>query len=81
MNPILLKIFQTVWDLNNQTAVDWFFDFSGHVDTITVYYRPQTEPCSCGHAPETELVYLACVQPDDDQEALENLLIELKTYF
>lgn len=81
-NIKILKILDLVCQLNKVTKDDWFFDFSGHVDSITINYNKIVqEKCSkCRTSERTEAVYLAQVMSVEENENLDDLIKELETH-
>ena len=73
------EIIGLIYDLNEKTKHEWFFNFSGHVKTVSVYYsRVVKEKCDyCGSGKEAKSVYLTY---STSYNGLNNLIKELKTY-
>lgn len=78
----LQKILGLVYQLNKETDHDWFFDFSGHVDIISVHYvKTVKKKCKkCDSEKKTEMVWLAQCTNVTSQTSLNNLIKELESH-
>lgn len=76
------KILSLVYELNIKTEYDWFFDYSGHINSVSVYYlKTVKKKCrKCGDEKKTESVYLSHVTDCNLQTPLNNLIKELESY-
>ena len=77
----VLEIAGLVYDLNQNTKEDWFFDYSGHVNSIGIYYHKIKEgSCSKCGVQEKEYIYLCHVLNCNLHTPLNDLIKKLKSY-
>lgn len=79
---LLQKILDLVYQLNEITDDDWFFDISGHIKSISIHYRTEIKKkCDkCGTESETEDIWLANCLGYTKEYKLESLIKELETH-
>ena len=77
----VLEIAGLVYDLNKNTKDEWFFDYSGHINSISVNYRTDKK-CSCSKCgvKEKESIYLSYTLNCNLHTPLNDLIKKLKSY-
>lgn len=61
MKSKLQELIGIIFDLNEQKdGKQWFFDFSGHINAISVFYRVKEDCQKCEHC-EYKTTYIAQV--------------------
>lgn len=77
----VLEVAELVYDLNKSTQYQWFFDYSGHIDTIMVHYVTQKQKkCPKCSSPENESVYLCMSLDCKKHTELNDLIKKLKSF-
>ncbi len=81
-NIKILKILDLVCQLNRATKDDWFFEFSGHVKTVSVHYSKMIKKkCeSCNSEKKEESIWLSFGTSIELQTGLNDLITELETH-
>ena len=73
----LQELIGLIYDLNKSTDKDWFMDFSGHIDGVSVNYSYECKCGSCSNV-ERKAVYLSYVTQYKD---IPELIKKLKSEF
>ncbi len=78
----LQEIIGLIYDLNEQTELDWFLSFSGHVDSVSVYYdKIIGVKCeSCGKEANKKVIDITILTSIKRHKEIDNIIKELKTY-
>jgi hypothetical protein len=80
-NELIVELVNLVIELNEKTKDNWFFSFSGHIPSVSVWFM-ETVPAgckSCGND-TTEQVYLSYVTSCDKITPLKELIEKTKSY-
>ena len=72
---LLLELFGLVYELNKTSGNNWFFNFSGHVKSVSVYYTKIVKPdCQCCGEEKEEDVYLSYLSRFETVSSIKRLI-------